>query len=146
MNAGRTSRLQPGTVTGTVAGVFAGAASAYYLLVVWGPEPPADRAAAALVSMLMILATVEILVGAWATATRLRILASASAMGMLLTAVLIPSVMSFLFAPAAFAAAIAALKITFAAAEADGSAWNLLTLGAFSGVGTVVAITVLTYL
>lgn len=103
-------------------------------------------AAAVLVSMLMILATVEALVGAWATATRLRIIASASAMGMLLTAVLIPSVMSFLFAPAAFAASIAALKITFAAAEADSCAWNLLTLGAFSGVGTVVVITVLTYL
>ena len=88
----------------------------------------------------------EVLVGAWATATRLRILASASAMGMLLTAVLIPSVMSFLFAPAAFVASIASLKITFAAAEADRSAWNLLTFGAFGGVGAVIVITVVTYL
>ena len=139
-------RLQPGTVTGTVAGVLAGLASAYYLVVIWGPEPPDDRTVAMLVSFMMLAATVEAVVGAWATATRLRILASASAMGMLLTAVLIPSVMSFLFAPAAFAAAIASLKITFAAAEADRGAWNLLTLGAFSGVGTVITVTVVTYL
>lgn len=140
------SRLQPGTVTGTVAGILAGLASAYYLVVIWGPEPPDDRTAATLVSLMMLAATVEVLVGAWASPPRLRILASASAMGMLLTAVLIPSVMSFLFAPAAFAASIASLKITFAAAEADRSSWNLLTLGAFGGVGAVIVVTVVTYL
>lgn len=66
--------------------------------------------------------TVEVLVGAWATATRLRILASASAMGNAAHRGTDPECESFLFAPAAFLASIASLKITFATAEADWSA------------------------